>query len=247
MPPRHGSPAPADSPLPSHGEASCDAPPCGDSPAWPGASSDCPVKSNHSTPQDACHRACETVLAFARRPSNALRLLGFRAQPAHPFAFCPPSLASVPARGTREGFRCDDFCLARSCPMVRLATCRRSRSRCVRPMTATQHSVNEHPYPASSRFIVPGFGFPKSGVTRWDAPTETEDSSVSRHPNRFGWTASSSGGRFLPFVLSAFEPLTLLSPPSLAFRPRLFKARLRTLTGCHRCGEGRQIDSTLPP
>jgi len=62
-------------------------------------------------------------------------------------------------------------------------------------VTATQHSVNEHPYPASSRFIVPELPL---ALLDGIAPTETEDPSVSRHPNRFGGPHEADGGVFFP-------------------------------------------------
>jgi len=69
--------------------------------------------------------------------------------------------------------------------VVCLATRRVPRSRCVRPISASQHSTYEYPYspaPGSSSSAVT-----RRACTRWVAPTVTEAPSVSRRSFvRFG-------------------------------------------------------------
>lgn len=117
--------------------------------------------------------------------------------------------------------------------VVRLATPRAPRSRCVRPISASQHSTYEYPYssaPGSSSSAVT-----RRACTRWVAPIVTEAPSVSRRSVRFGGSPESAGSfrpdrlglrrrRFFPrtricfYAFAAIVPLTPLSLPSLTPR-----------------------------
>lgn len=122
-----------------------------------------------------------------------------------------------------------DSTRARSCPSDRLATHQGARSRCVRSMSATQHSTNEHPYSAA-----PGSssGTCAPACTRWVAPIRTEESSVSRRPSRFGGSPGIVRG-CLPLAIAPHslfascgdQPLTPLSRPPCSTRVRCLPRR----------------------
>jgi len=100
---------------------------------------------------------------------------------AHPFAFdttaARVSTAGNSAFGTTMLFR-----LGRA-HVVCLATCRASRPRCVRPMTASQHSKNENPYslaPGSSSATC------AAACTRWVPPPRPRNRTVHDVRNASG-------------------------------------------------------------
>jgi len=76
------------------GAAPCDAAPA-DWPARPGPPGDRPVRDSRSTDRDAWDRIEKPREPLPAKSSRAPRLGGSSAQPAHPFAFVPPSAASV--------------------------------------------------------------------------------------------------------------------------------------------------------
>lgn len=135
---------------------------------------------------------------------------------------------SVPAGHSAFGHN-GDSTRARSCPSDRLATHQGARSRCVRSMSATQHSTNEHPYspaPGSSSGLAAcvhrmGCAHPDRGIERFTTPES------------LWWIARLRRGLFLAprdspafaFASCGDQPLTPLSRP-----PR--SARMRCLPRC---------------
>lgn len=139
--------------------------------------------------------------------------------------------------------------------VVCLATRRVPRSRCVRPISASQHSTYEYPYspaPGSSSSAVT-----RRACTRWVAPTVTEAPSVSRRSFvRFGGSPEPVGS-FRPdrvgLRLPRFCPRTRIwlfsyaicgdrpsdTPVASPTRPAHFSRFL----GGARGGESRQIVS----
>lgn len=157
--------------------------------------------------------------------------------PAHPFAF--DSTADRVSTCGLFRFRNGDFTLARSCRVVRLATCRESRSRCVRPISASQHSLTStrtrllpaHHLRLTPKCVLGGLrpSRPRNR-TFHDARIALGD-----RQNPWGVFFPSRALRLAPRNELTIFPLTPLSPPSLAPRHRVCGARL---------GEGRQIVST---
>lgn len=175
--------------------------------------------------QDAFHRVVKPRVPFELAGPGP-RASSFRGILRDAFAsICPQELP--PSASVSSRIRSDDFLQARSCgSWLRLATGHAARSRCVRPIFATQHSVNEHPYSSAPGFIIRGSSVSRCPVcTRWVAPIETEDSRVSRRPNRFGESQGPCGGFLRPThgfpFFTGDLPLTPLSPPSLRGEPAL--------------------------
>lgn len=137
----------ATSPLPAHallvlrqGD-----PRASDLPARPGPPRARPVKDERPTTQDAFHRIETSSRAFAMRTQHT-RLSGrIRASTCAPFRQSW-SLADSCQYPRTIPLSVGDSTRARSCLSVRLATRQGARSRCVRSISATQHSTNEHPY-----------------------------------------------------------------------------------------------------
>jgi len=116
------------------------------------------------------------VLTCFRRKDPNLRASSLRIQRVCSHTVSPSSKTAdrVSTCGLFR-FRHGDFTWARSCLSVRLATPQGARSRCVRSISATQHSTNEYPYssaPGSSSGLAPcvyqrGCASPDRGIERF--------------------------------------------------------------------------------
>jgi len=216
-----------------------------DSPArsgWPRA---CPVRGKRPATQDAFHRIATSTRLSKRGPGIcAPHLGGFSAKTRTPIRFYVAK-DRVSMSGQSRRYRpLTSFELGRD-DVVRLTTSRVPRSRCVRPISASQHSTYEYPYPPAPGSIV-SCGYPRLRVrnglrplrprnrTFHDARSASGDRLNSARCYRPREPASAS------YAFAATFPLTPLSPPSLAPCNSAF-------VGGARCGEGRQIVSAPVP
>lgn len=81
----------------------------GVSPAWPGPPSDRPVKGDHSTTQDACHRVLETSRAFAHRVRSRASSVRIPRATCTPVRLLPTAARVSAHSAAREGFRLRRF------------------------------------------------------------------------------------------------------------------------------------------
>jgi len=118
-------------------------------------------------------------------PSARARLGGFARSLAHRFAFVEVSPTVSVSAGNSAFGTTIPLGLGRV-SRLRLATHQGARSRCVRSMSATQHSKERVPILGRSRFhrqdLRPACTSRRARI----AHERTEESSVSRRPNRFG-------------------------------------------------------------
>jgi len=170
-----------------------------DSPARPAPPRERPVKGDPSVDAGHLKRYRDALHAFApARPDRAPHLGGIRARSAHPFACSSPPFRvsrGVSALGRARSFGLGPTRpggLATAAVIAKMAAPGEPDQRCVRSVSASQHSVNEHPHlrllPVHRHRLFAGRAL--DGVP----PIETGDPCGSRRTDRFGGSRDISWG-----------------------------------------------------